>query len=119
MKSFFHTLKVELAHQRRWETRDEARRDLFAYIEGYYNRRWIQGSATELPIKPRDRRYNPSVRQNGEPSCCACSEGIGAGACIAANVIISRYHTIEGANRSPSSSTLLPISRITSTSISS
>jgi len=41
MKSFFHTLKVELAHQRRWETRDEARRDLFAYIEGYYNRRRI------------------------------------------------------------------------------
>ena len=41
MESFFHTLKVELVHQRRWETRDEARRDLFAYIEGYYNRRRI------------------------------------------------------------------------------
>lgn len=38
MESFFHTLKVELVHQRRWATRDEARRDLFAYIEGYYNR---------------------------------------------------------------------------------
>ena len=37
MESFFHTLKVELVHQRRWATRDEARRDLFAYIEGYYN----------------------------------------------------------------------------------
>ncbi|SFT28098.1 Integrase core domain-containing protein [Methylobacterium sp. yr668] len=30
MESFFHTLKVELVHQRRWATRDEARRDLFA-----------------------------------------------------------------------------------------
>jgi hypothetical protein len=37
MESFFHTLKVELVNQRRWATRDEARRDLFAYIEGYYN----------------------------------------------------------------------------------
>ena len=38
MGSFFHTLKVELVHQRRWTTHDEARRDLFAYIEGYYSR---------------------------------------------------------------------------------
>lgn len=38
MESFFHTLKVELVHGQRWATRDEARRDLFAYIEGYYNR---------------------------------------------------------------------------------
>lgn len=30
MESFFHTLKVELVHQRRWATREEARRDLFA-----------------------------------------------------------------------------------------
>lgn len=32
MESFFHTLKVELVHQRQWPTRDQARRDLFAYI---------------------------------------------------------------------------------------
>jgi transposase InsO family protein len=38
MESFFHTLKVELVYQRRWATRDEARRDLFAFLEGYYNR---------------------------------------------------------------------------------
>ena len=44
MESFFHTLKVELAHQRRWATRDEARRDLFAYIEGYYNRQRIHSA---------------------------------------------------------------------------
>jgi putative transposase len=41
MESFFHTLKVELVQQRRWATRDEARRDVFAYIEGYYNRQRI------------------------------------------------------------------------------
>ena len=44
MESFFHTLKVELVHQRRWATREDARRDLFAYIEGYYNRRRIHSA---------------------------------------------------------------------------
>ncbi len=32
---FFHSLKVELVHQRCWATHEEARRDLFGYIEGY------------------------------------------------------------------------------------
>ncbi|PZO61718.1 MAG: IS3 family transposase [Pseudoxanthomonas suwonensis] len=44
MESFFHTLKVELAQQRRWATRDEARRDVFAYIESYYNRQRIHSA---------------------------------------------------------------------------
>lgn len=38
MESFFDTLKVELVHGQRWATRDEAKRDLFCYIEAYYNR---------------------------------------------------------------------------------
>jgi hypothetical protein len=38
MESFFGTLKTELVH-REYLDRDTARRDLFAYIEGYYNRR--------------------------------------------------------------------------------
>ena len=41
MASFFHTLTVELAHQRRWATRDDARRDVFAYVESYYTRQRI------------------------------------------------------------------------------
>jgi len=44
MESFFHSLKVELVHQRRWATREEARRDLFGYIEGYYNRQRIHSA---------------------------------------------------------------------------
>ncbi|NOJ50969.1 IS3 family transposase, partial [Bradyrhizobium sp. WSM 1744] len=39
MESFFHTLKTELVHQQHYETREEARRDIFAYIEGFYNRK--------------------------------------------------------------------------------
>jgi putative transposase len=38
MESFFHTLKTELVHHRHYATREEAKRDIFAYIEGYYNR---------------------------------------------------------------------------------
>ena len=38
MESFFHTLKTELVHHRQYATRAEAIRDIFAYIEGFYNR---------------------------------------------------------------------------------
>ena len=38
MESFFHTLKTELVHHRNYKTRAEARRDIFAFIEGFYNR---------------------------------------------------------------------------------
>lgn len=44
MESFFHTLKVELVHQSRFASRDEAKRELFAYIEGYYNRRRLHSA---------------------------------------------------------------------------
>ncbi len=37
MESFFHTLKTELVHHRQYETRAEAQRDIFAFIEGFYN----------------------------------------------------------------------------------
>jgi putative transposase len=37
MESFFHTLKTEV-HHRQYATRAEARRDIFAYIEGFYNK---------------------------------------------------------------------------------
>src|SRR6267143_766431 len=38
MESFFHTLKTELVHHRQYATPKEATRDIFAYIEGFYNR---------------------------------------------------------------------------------
>ncbi len=37
-ESFFHTLKVELVHQRNYETREQAKQSIFWYIEAYYNR---------------------------------------------------------------------------------
>ena len=43
-RELFHTLKVELVCQRRWATGDEARRNLFARTEGYYNRKRINSA---------------------------------------------------------------------------
>ena len=56
MESFFHTLKVELVHQQQWATRDEARRDLFAYMEGYYNRQRIHSALGYLTPEQAERR---------------------------------------------------------------
>ncbi len=38
VESFFATLKKELIHDRRYLTREEARQDIFEYIEVFYNR---------------------------------------------------------------------------------
>lgn len=38
MESFFGTLKTELIHHKHYKTRNEARRDIFEYIEIFYNR---------------------------------------------------------------------------------
>ena len=38
VESFFGTLKKELVHDRRYLMREEARQDIFEYIEVFYNR---------------------------------------------------------------------------------
>ena len=38
MESFFGTLTRELVHHKKYRTREEARRDIFEYIEVFYNR---------------------------------------------------------------------------------
>jgi putative transposase len=38
IESFFHTHKTELVYYTHYATRAEAARDIFAYIEGFYNR---------------------------------------------------------------------------------
>lgn len=37
-QSFFHTLKTELIHHRRFESREQAKQKFFEYIEVFYNR---------------------------------------------------------------------------------
>ena len=38
VESFFHTLKTEHVHHHRYRTREEARQDMFEWIEVFYNR---------------------------------------------------------------------------------
>ena len=44
MESFYHTLKVELIYQNIYQTRREAQRDIFEYIEIFYNRERLHSS---------------------------------------------------------------------------
>ena len=43
-ESFFGTLTMELVHHRKRRTREEARRDIFEYIEVFYNRERLHSS---------------------------------------------------------------------------
>ena len=57
MESFFHTLKVECVYQARYATRKEARRDVFEYIEGFYNTWRLHSSLGYLsPMRFEERR---------------------------------------------------------------
>lgn len=56
MESFFHTLKTERVHHRIYATRAEARRDLFGYIEGFYNSRRLHSALGYLSPAEMERR---------------------------------------------------------------
>jgi transposase InsO family protein len=43
-ESFFHSLKVELVHRRKFKTRQEAMQAIFEYIEVWYNRERLHSS---------------------------------------------------------------------------
>ena len=56
MESFFHTLKSERVHHRVYATRDQARRDLFQYIEGFYNPHRLHSALGYLSPEEMERR---------------------------------------------------------------
>jgi transposase InsO family protein len=56
MESFFHTLKTERVHHRLYATRDQARRDLFQYIEGFYNPRRLHSALGYISPAEAERR---------------------------------------------------------------
>jgi len=43
MESFWGTLKQERLHRNRFATREQARRSIFQWIEGWYNRKRSHG----------------------------------------------------------------------------
>jgi transposase InsO family protein len=59
MESFFSTLKQELVQHRRYQTRAEARLDIFDYIEVFYNR--IRRHSALQYLSPADFEMLPAI----------------------------------------------------------
>jgi putative transposase len=47
-ESFFHTLKKEQVHHQSYQTRAEAKQDIFEYIEVFYNRERLHSANNYL-----------------------------------------------------------------------
>jgi len=62
-ESFFQLLKRERIKRRIYGNRDEARSDVFDYIEMFYNPKWRHGVTDKLSPVEFERRY--FLRQDG------------------------------------------------------
>ncbi len=56
MESFSHILRTERVHHRVYANRDQARRDLFQYIEGFYNPRRLHSALSYISPADTERR---------------------------------------------------------------
>ena len=62
VESFFHTLKVELVYQRKFATREEARKAIFEFIEVWYNRQRIHSSLDyKTPVEYESQSINKAA----------------------------------------------------------
>lgn len=59
-ESFFSTLKNELVHHQTYHTPEEASRDIFAFIEGFYNRQRLHQSLGYVSPLEFERRLSGS-----------------------------------------------------------
>ena len=60
-ESFFSSLKNEIIHHRDYHTRDQARMDIFEYIELFYNRKRIHQSLNyQTPIRYESVKVSPN-----------------------------------------------------------
>ena len=62
MESFWHSLKVEETHGRGFETREEARRCVFAYIEGFYNTTRMHSSLNWMSPREFQKQFDKTLR---------------------------------------------------------
>ncbi|MFB6421487.1 IS3 family transposase [Bradyrhizobium tunisiense] len=59
-ESFFHILKTELVHHRKYQTRAEAQRDIFAFIEGFFIRTRLHSAIRHIaPIEMEPKPPKP------------------------------------------------------------
>jgi putative transposase len=57
MECFFSTMKIERAHRKRYKTRDEARADVFDYIERFYNPKRRHSTLNGISPVEFEKRY--------------------------------------------------------------
>lgn len=57
MESFFHTLKTELVHRTTFETQAQAEREIFEYIEVWYNRQRLHSALGYLSPEDYEQQY--------------------------------------------------------------
>ena len=61
-ESFFHTLKTELVYHELYRTREQARRSLFEYMEGFYNRsRKHSTLGYRSPVEYENMKFNQAI----------------------------------------------------------
>ncbi len=61
-ESFFQLLKRERIKEKIYGTRDEARSDIFDYIEMFYNSRRRHGSSEQMPPAEYENLYHQRLR---------------------------------------------------------
>jgi putative transposase len=60
-ESFFSSLKNEIVHHRNYQTRDEARAEIFEYIELFYNRKRLHQSLNyQIPMQYKSDGVSPN-----------------------------------------------------------
>jgi len=64
LESFFATLKKELIHHRKYKTREEAKADIFEYIEVFYNRKRRHSSLGYLSPAEFEARQAAGMMSN-------------------------------------------------------
>ena len=60
-ESFFATLKVELVHEADWATRAAARREIFEYLEVFYNGQWRHSALGYLSPRVFEERQQQAA----------------------------------------------------------
>ncbi|WP_139814425.1 IS3 family transposase, partial [Salmonella enterica] len=74
-ESFFQLLKRERIKEKIYGTRDEARSDIFDYIEMFYNSRRRHGSSEQMPPAEYENLYHQRLRSvqviRGDSQICS------------------------------------------------
>jgi putative transposase len=83
-ESFFASLECELIARRTWETKTQARLDIFTWIEGWYNPRRRHSGVGQMSPNNFERKHADTKNQGKTPSnatAVACGDGLPTGCC--------------------------------------